>query len=395
MAINLGKTASVSLVTAIPGSYKSARMVQCMRDLIADGELVYGCNIEGLKLKGVIPWEDPTNWYDLPPGAILFVDEAQNYFRARRGGEPPKYITDMETIRHEGVRLVLVTQQPNYLDTHLRGLIGYHEHLIREKGKDKSFVFRTDHCMEQVRISIKKAKSLYDYEMWAPDKTIFGEYKSAQVHTVQYAMPSLVKKALVLAPIALALFVGTWFFIFRDAAAQIDQGKGAEAKTAALPPSQAGAVSLFGNTPGAPQKVRTAGDYFNRFMPLVEGIAWTAPAWVDQPVRSEPHVFCIEGGAGYTDAGYKPAGVTCLTEQGTPVEMDPETARKIARHGEPYNPYKAPDRSQEGRRSDAGAGQRPAAMAAPAAAPAVVGVGQAGDLQAPYGQFRSEPQSAP
>lgn len=111
----IGDTASISLLTGLPGSGKSLRMVQRIVELIEQGTPVYVCNLAGINVPGVIPWDDPTKWNDLPAGSVLFVDEAQQFFRARRGGDPPSYISSMETIRHWGVRLVLATQQPNYL----------------------------------------------------------------------------------------------------------------------------------------------------------------------------------------------------------------------------------------------------------------------------------------
>jgi hypothetical protein len=37
----------------------------------------------------------------------------------------------METSRHDAVLFVVLTQQPIYLDKHLRGLVIRHEHLFR------------------------------------------------------------------------------------------------------------------------------------------------------------------------------------------------------------------------------------------------------------------------
>ena len=47
-------------------------------------------------------------------------------FRARRGMiDLLESIAAMETIRHDGVCIVMTTQQPTYLDKHIRGLIGH------------------------------------------------------------------------------------------------------------------------------------------------------------------------------------------------------------------------------------------------------------------------------
>ncbi|KLC38144.1 zonular occludens toxin, partial [Xanthomonas perforans] len=134
----IGDTASISLLTGLPGSGKSLRIIQAIRYLMDKGAHVYVCNIDGISVPGTTPWADPHKWQGLPAGCILFVDEAQHFFPARRGGDPVETIKSMSTIRHDGVRLVLATQQPNYLDTYLRGLVGYHEHLLRQSGKQKT-----------------------------------------------------------------------------------------------------------------------------------------------------------------------------------------------------------------------------------------------------------------
>src|SRR5690606_25920042 len=136
MASALGNTASITLLTGNPGSGKTLRVVHYVKQAVERGEVVFVSNLNGLKLPH-IPFEDPRKWRELPPGSVLVVDEAQRFFRTRRGGDPPSSLTDMETIRHDGVRLILTTQQPDYLDTHLRGLVGLHEHLLREGGGNK------------------------------------------------------------------------------------------------------------------------------------------------------------------------------------------------------------------------------------------------------------------
>ena len=179
----LGKTAAITLLTGIPGSGKSLRVVDYMKKAIDAGELLYVCNFDGTLRLPHVKFEDARKWEDLPAGAVLVVDEAQDFFRARRGGEAPSYILAMERIRKMGVRLVLTTQQPDYLDTHLRGLVGLHEHLLRVDGAEESHIFRSNEVMDNVRS--KKARAAHDSEKWAFPKELYGLYDSAQVHTVK------------------------------------------------------------------------------------------------------------------------------------------------------------------------------------------------------------------
>ncbi|KFA06834.1 zonular occludens toxin [Xanthomonas vasicola pv. musacearum NCPPB 2005] len=325
----IGDTASISLLTGLPGSGKSLRIIQAIRYLMDKGAHVYVCNIDGISVPGTTPWADPHKWQDLPAGSILFVDEAQHFFPARRGGDPVETIKAMSTIRHDGVRLVLATQQPNYLDTYLRGLVGYHEHLLRQSGKQKTFIFRNSQIIEEVRSPLPRIKKLYDYEVWKQPTECFKFYKSAEVHTMKYQMPALVKKALMILPVAALLACGAWYVVYQDTMFAKKADAAPANKTAPTGPSLAGTASAGA---AARPKVNSAEDYVGQLVPLVADVPWSAPAYVDRPVVSDPHMYCMS-----TDNSCR-----CVTEQNTRVAMRDDVCRDIARWGEPYNPYKPP-----------------------------------------------------
>lgn len=101
---------------------------------------------------------------------------------------------------------------------------------------------------------------------------------------------------------------------------------------------------------------------------------------------SEPRVFCMDSGAGYDAQGEWSEGrVECVTEQGTRHVMPEWEAQLLARHGEPYNPYRQP-------RQEVQAGSTLGEPAASGGAPvAAVGIGTEGRAVERYGQFRREP----
>ncbi|MFC3329753.1 zonular occludens toxin domain-containing protein [Xanthomonas fragariae] len=342
----IGDTASISLLTGLPGSGKSLRMTQRIVELVEKGAHVYTCNINGISVPGVTPWEDPTKWRDLPAGAVLFVDEAQQYFRARRGGEPPDYIMAMETIRHLGVRLVLATQQPNYLDTHLRGLVGFHEHLLRQSGKDQTFIFRNHQVMDEVRLGLKRIKGLYDYELWKLPEKYFQYYKSAELHTVKYRMPSLMKKILITGPIAIVMMLSVFGWLFwKGIHGQAEAEEMAKTAPVAQPGHSSAGATSGGNARPA---IASGEDYMRAITPMVQDVPWSAPGFAGREFRADPHMFCMS-----TENSCR-----CVTEQNTRVVVRDDVCRDVARWGEPYNPYKPPQERREYAKVEQGGEER-------------------------------------
>ncbi|MGE8398560.1 MAG: zonular occludens toxin domain-containing protein, partial [Burkholderiales bacterium] len=262
----IGDTAAISLLTGLPGAGKSLRMAEAISKLVEKGEHVFACNIDGLKIPGVTLWEDAKKWRDLPAGSILFVDEAQAFFPERRGGEAPEYVR-MNKIRHDGIRLVLATQQPNYLDTYLRGLVGYHEHLLRRSGRQESFLFRENQVMDVVRQKLATIKRNYDYEVYKFKPRYFACYDSAQTHQIKYQMPALVKRALMILPVAALLAVGAWYTVFRDSSL----AKAAPAEVEAPSTTAPNSAGAAGAAPKA-EKITTGEGYVANITPLVADV---------------------------------------------------------------------------------------------------------------------------
>lgn len=342
MTAHIGNTASITLITGLPGSGKTLRAVKFCKEAVDRGEVLFVSNLNGLKLPH-IPFEDPRQWRELPKGAVLVIDEAQQFFRTRRGGDAPEYLTAMETIRHYGVRLVVITQQPDYLDTHLRGLVGLHEHLLRVNGKDASKIWRHNEVMDNVRSD--RARSRYDSETWSFPAELYPLYESAQVHTVKPVMSSRMKKGLMLGGLTLAIlgFVGYQFTDIlnfggdKEAAAPVQAGRPQALAPAPAPAAPPEMTALMKHEPEA------IAEYMANLQPRAPSLPWSAPIYDGRPAVAQPRVFCIASGAGYNGRGeWTEPSAHCQTEQGTRVVMDERQARGIARWGEPYNPFKQP-----------------------------------------------------
>lgn len=346
------KTAALSLITGILGSGKTLRAVKLMKEAIDAGEKVYQSGFKGLAIAGVIDWEDPKKWQELPPGAILFIDEAQKWFGERRQGHAPEYLKAMNTMRgEEGVRMVLLTQHPKYLDPHIKDLVGCHEHLLREDGKESSKLFRSNEVMEDPRSPRGRAKA--DTEtVPLPIKEVGHLVVSANSpHTIKYRMPALVRKAIIIGGAGALVLGAVWFLMFRNAYSSIADSEGGDpaAGEATPSPSRGAASRASGGSRGGQREPKwdTLTDYATDHLPRFGMAPWTAKVYDDREVTADPQLYCLSSMPGDDASGkWQDLSCTCLTEQGTAYTISQADCRTLARQGPVYNPYRRDTHSE-------------------------------------------------
>ena len=135
-----------------------------------------------------IPLDEPTRWMDCPVGSLVIIDEAQRFFRNRPPGAPvPDYVAALETHRHLGIDLVLITQDPMLIDKHVRRLAGEHFHAKRTFGLSSVTMYRWQRCVDDpldfhTKKEAEKVRRKYP-------KRIYKCYKSAEIHTVKRKIP--------------------------------------------------------------------------------------------------------------------------------------------------------------------------------------------------------------
>ncbi|WP_052107761.1 zonular occludens toxin domain-containing protein [Aerolutibacter daejeonensis] len=352
----IGKTSSITLITAVPGSGKTLRGVWYADKAVKAGELVFASNVNGLNIPGVVDFPDPTKWEELPAGAVLIVDEGQKFWRAgsyeletdEATGKAvkvvPRNIQAMETIRHQGIRLIVITQHPALLHLNLRALVGMHEHLVREGGKQSCKVYRrTGAVIDNVRSHTALERE--DSETWVYPKEVFDLYKSAEVHTVERKVKSQFKRAVAMLGVAALLFgfVG-WRIYDRLGTAQAGEAQASATARAVEAPS---AASAQADNKGDAPVITTAEGYIARYTPLIDGAPWTMPALVNREPLAEPMVACMSSAAGLDANGeFRDASCRCLTEQGTLNITSEQNCRSMARNGPVYNPFKSPTQHQ-------------------------------------------------
>ena len=203
----------IYLITGTPGGGKSLRAVWYAEQFLREGRAVFG-NINGYGRQSDIPGMSPLvklksgrweggiggDWSKTPDGSVVIYDEAQRDFPQRGASAPvPELIRKMETHRHTGHDLLIVTQHPNQVDHWLRRLVGKHDHVRRLGGMSRVALTTADSVME-LPVGVESASG--EKTFWKYPAALYDAYESATFHTVKHRIPQPVIFMF------LALFVG-------------------------------------------------------------------------------------------------------------------------------------------------------------------------------------------
>lgn len=329
----------IRLFTGKPGHGKSNHAVSVALREIRAGRAVYVANVNGMRIPGAIPFDDPRQWQELPPGALLIVDEAQRFWRATRAGTVPPEVYAMETHRHLGIDLLLITQDPTYLLKHLRGLVGEHVHHVRRsKGVVQTFTWG-NRCSESPESPSEQ--ELAEQGLYTLDAEAFQYYDSTELDTHKPKIPRkvwFIGGALVL---VLAMFT-----VGPSVLRRLTIGE-PKAEAGGPPPQGPGLLSVVGGR-GRASSPASVEEYLSRQTPRVVGAPWSAPIFDERAVAADPQLFCMLSQPGLdADGNYREnSSCTCITEQGTRYRMELQACAQHARLGGVYNPYRMPQQMQ-------------------------------------------------
>ena len=308
----------ITLFTASPGGGKTASVVDILAKLPKPGESghrpIYVDGLNGL----AVPHEvvDAQEWHSkLPDGAILVVDEGQRIWRPRSAGtKVPEAVSSLETHRHRGIDVYLITQAPSLLDSNVRALVGRHVHI-----RDTGIMGRWWYEWPETNVAMAW-KTCVNKRRFSLPKSSFELYKSASIHTKPVRG---VPRALLYGAFALLLLSVMVFYAYRSINAKINP-----------PPAAAAQVATGSN-------VSTVSDGANRrliddrsdFIPRVSAKPESAPAY--DHIRVVVAMPVVVGGWCQ--------GVTCrcITQQGTNAGLsDAECGRWLA--NPPFDNYRLP-----------------------------------------------------
>lgn len=357
----------IHLITGLPGNGKTLFALTWVKAKAEkEGRPVFYARIADLKL----PWTqiDPFEWFKCPANSIIVIDECQKsndpadpkaptLFGVRPRGAPvPEWVAALETHRHMGVDLVLITQHPMLVDSHVRRLVGLHFHVVRKFGLQSATV----HEFTSVRENVDKSRADSTRHDFRYPKEAYQWYKSAEVHTHKARIPARVWwiGVMVLVFVA-AVYWSASGWIARitgtheSALIKSVQPQGLP-KGDSPPPGQAPRTAPAGD------RLMTTADYLKAHAPRVPGLAYTAPIYdeVTKPQEAPYPAACV---ASYSRCH-------CYTTQATRLDMPDDLCRRIARDGF-FVAWRQPESSGPASRQEAARPQAAGAAAPPSLPP--------------------------
>lgn len=315
----------INLITGLPGHGKSLytlwhvkkRVEKENRELIEAGKeprQVYYHGIPDLTLDW-IKIDKPEEWHTLPAGSIVVMDEAQKCFRPRgSAAQVPEHVSKLETHRHQGLDLYVITQHPMLIDGNLRRLVDRHYHVHRPFGWSKSTVLDYQGCKTEPMQ--KSHRSDAQKTVFAFPKELFACYKSAELHTAKSRLPGKFVFLLFVPFILVGLLWFAWHKLQSSSLKKPASENSPEISQGIKPDSVAHS---------RPDLNLNREDWIQEFQPRLAGLAYTAPRYdeVTKPVTAPFPDACISGNN----------GCKCYSQQGTRLDVPLAVCQQIVERG--------------------------------------------------------------
>lgn len=243
-----------------------------------------------------VEFDTPDEWFKLPDGCVIVIDEAQGTFGTDVRTRVEK-VTRFEKHRHHGWDVHIITQHPSLICSPVRKLVGKHINFIRPYGRTKG-IFRHEYemCIDSPeRRSYFKMAQESKIEF---DSHYFGLYKSSTVHTHKKVTPSyykLIALSLVfVVSIVLVFAIGTYIFIKNKS----DESKSIAASssiqhsdTNASPQASQSAARAV---QAAPAQHKSTTEYIQQYKPRIADVEQSAPRFDEvNKARDFPRPTCM------------------------------------------------------------------------------------------------------
>lgn len=365
----------LTLVTGAPGHGKTLYAVDVLRKAKSEGLRTFHYGVKDLSPDVAEPLDDMKRWFELPSGSVLVVDECQegDRFPKRPAHQPPpEWIEKISKVRHFGIRIVLVTQDPRNMDHFVRRLIGVHYHVTRKTGQQWALVHEFRPYADDPRN--RQAQKTAQHRIWKYPKDVYALYTSATKHMVKPKVPWKVWALPVL--VVLTLIAG-WYGVKSIMAignhGESDAPALAEPASAVAPGAWPPMVA--GPGPGNVERDAwaSAEEFATAHTPLLRGVPWSAPVFRQLPVTAVPELYCVVVG----ELGAQGSRCRCFSEQMTRIDIQFSDCMEAVTRGV-YNPYRSVRAGWAGSQQG-GASERSASDAAAPSAGAAQGQGGSAD----------------
>lgn len=308
----------ITLITGLPGNGKTLYTIAFVKALAErENRPVFYSGITDLNLD----WTEiePEKWFDCPAGAIVVIDECQRVFRPRTiSKDVPEHVSKLETHRHLGIDIFLITQHPLLADSAIRRLVGCHKHVIRAFGTQGATIHEWASCKDTCDKSSGRTDSIKT--RWKYDKEVFNYYKSAELHTVKAKIP-LRLYFLGSVPILLGLAVYFMYgFTDQQKTKNLQQTETQSLQGQPISDTQTTTKKNYKNA------VTDAKQYLYENTPRIEYYPHTAPKYDE--LTKPTFVPVIAGCIDVTNGD-----CTCYGAHGLKIRMHPKECKKIVTDG--------------------------------------------------------------
>ena len=355
--------AEIVLITGTPGAGKTAHMVHMLvtdpmfKDADGKQRKIF-TNIKELNIPDMptidvssikeqqpqstdekLSFHDIYQWIQKPEnyGSVVIVDEAQDVWPARsNGSQVPPNVAWLNTHRHLGVDIFVLTQNPKNIDVNLRGLVNKHLHVAKNKLGMRTLL-EWKYCANNPLTQAKDAFA----KLHKIDEKVLDYYKSAEVHTEN---KTKVTKWVFVLPIVLLIMPVALYFSYSLLKNMGNKEKvvaAAGTAAASTPATLEGEIGQQIGTGGMTQPQNTLGAKPEDFVPRMAERPETKPIYDGQR-----QVQAMEWPVGCIINTKKVC--TCYSEQGTKIkEINQQLCKSYVADGLPFNPYKRPEQEQQ------------------------------------------------
>jgi zona occludens toxin len=329
----------ITLITGAPGSGKTLycvdKLLQSLVGATVSGEddngavlqierIIYS-NISGLALPHVLVdrvWLEFLH-VNRTPGCVVAYDEVQRVWPNRpTGSKKPPAVEYLETHRHDGIDLILLTQNPQLLDPAVRALVGRHLHVRKLAALPTALIYEWDACSSALNFKNAFKKTSYIYSRKA-----FRLYQSARLHTQQTrSLPSVLWLAF-FGLGASAYLIPNFFNRLAERAKPASSPAASPAvSSSSNAPGSEGDRRLFLSSASAPSAAMSPSDYVATLQPRYLGLPHTASRYdgITVPSTAPVPAACIAS---------KSQGCICYSQTATRLAVPQTTCRDIVARG--------------------------------------------------------------